>query len=149
MTFNNEKSQQEYDALKIATYHKKLPRELYLLEDTPPQIMKKVQDGTIRDELMHNYKKIIDQAKYDLTHVLIRAATVIKDDCQRVFNTELEKVWSEQRRLSSEGRLSTTLLTLIEERQENIVQTVKQIYQLKMDFFSHIPISVLKQARTQ
>lgn len=144
LTFANVKADQEYYALKIGNFFKKLPRSLYILEDSPPKMVQHVRDRALREELSKRYTEIIDRVKYDVTYILTRAAEVIKDDCQRLLDTETQEIWQKQRQLPAKERLSTILLTLIEDRQKNIVESVRRICHLKMDFFLEIPLSVLK-----
>lgn len=148
LTYAREKAEQEYYALKIGNLFKRLPRSLYVLEDTPPKLILLVKDRQTREDLSKRYTQVIDRVKNEMTHLLTRAAEVVKDDWERLFNTETADIWTKQHQLPKAERLPPICLTIIEERQQNIIEAVRRICQLKRDFFFELPISTLKQARS-
>lgn len=107
-----------------------------------------MKDRQTREHLSTQYTQVIDRVKNEMTHLLTRAAEVVKDDWERLFNTETADIWTKQHQLPKTERLPILCLTIIEERQQNIIEAVRRICQLKRDFFFELPISTLKQTRS-
>lgn len=117
------------------------------MEDTPPKLIQLVKDRRTREHLSTEYTKVIDRVKNEMTHLLTRAAEVVKDDWERLFNTETADIWNKQHQLSKTERLPSLCLTIIEERQQNIIDAIRRICQMKRDFFFELPLSTLRQSR--
>ena len=98
-----------------------------------------IQDSVVRAGLSEDYRRVIDRTNFDLTNVLTSACEAAKIDCEKTLNAALAEIWHGQHRLPNGARLPSTLLSLIEQRQENITACVTQIYSLKTDFLVQIP----------
>jgi hypothetical protein len=72
-------------------------------------------------------------------NVLATAAEVKRNDSQKTFDKETAEIWTNQRQLPIHERLTPTMLTIIEQRQKNIIECVKCIYELKGNFFLKAP----------
>jgi len=135
LTLEKEKAQQEMIHFKFGILFKKLPESLNILEDSLPISITTISDSIIRERLSNEYLRIIERTKADLTRVLTTAAEAKKIDCEKKFIRETAEIWKKQRQLPIEERLTTTMLTSVEERQKNIVECLKHIYELKGNLF--------------
>ena len=139
LTFNKEKAEQELILFKIGLIYKKLPKSLDILEASLPTSITTISDSIICERLSNEYIRIIQRAKYDLMNVLTSAVEAKRNDCQKVFDTQTAEIWKNQRQLPVEERLTTAAITLTEQRQKNIIECVKCIYELKSNFFLQLP----------
>lgn len=139
LTFAAEKAREEHVLFKTRILDKKLPRSSHLLDVSLPASIKTIHDSVVRTGLSQDYRRVIDRANVDLAHVLTSACQAAKVDCEKRLNTTLAAMWRDQRRLPNSARLSSTMLSLIEQRQKNITACVTQIYSLKSDFLLKIP----------
>ena len=139
LTFSAENTREEHVLFKTGVFYKKLPRSFHLLDTSLPASIKMIQDPAVRDALSQDYRRVIERTNVDLAHVLTSACQAAKVDCEKTLNTTLAEMWRDQRRLPNSARLSSTMLSLIEQRQKNITACVTQIYSLKSDFLLKIP----------
>jgi hypothetical protein len=75
--------------------------------------------------------------------VLTTASEAKRNDCQKKFDKELAEIWKNQRQLSNNERLTTAMTTFTEQRQKNIIECVKCIYELKGNFFLRAPTTTV------
>ncbi|CAF1346209.1 unnamed protein product, partial [Rotaria sordida] len=130
-----EKSEQELILFRYGFLFKKLPDSLKILEESPPKLITTIIDPHQRERLSNNYTRIIQQAKVDLMMILTTGAEIKRQEHQKVFDMTMAKLWTDQRHLPIDKRLTTTMLSFIDERQKNIIKCVKCIYALKTSFF--------------
>jgi hypothetical protein len=140
LTLKKEKAAQELVSYNIGPlYGTMLPKAFHILQESPPALITMLTDDNIRQKLSLDYMKMIQQTKDDLTNILITAAQINKNNCEKKFHDDLANIWNNQRQLSTHERLSPGMVTLIERRQTNIIQCIKVIYACKMDFFLALP----------
>ena len=101
--------------------------------------MTTISESFIRERLSNEYLRIIQRAKADLTDVLTSAAETKKMDCQKKFDRETAEIWRNQKQLPVHERLTVPMIAAIEQRQKNIIECVKDIYELKGNLFLQTP----------
>ena len=104
-----------------------------------PTSITSISDVTIRQRLTNEYQYIIDKAKADLMKVLTSATRAKKMDSELDFQKQMAEIWKKQHQLHMNERLTNVLLTLIEKRQKNIIECIKNIYELKARFLIRLP----------
>jgi hypothetical protein len=134
LTFDKEKSRQELVLFKLSTVYHKLPKSLDILEGSLPSSITTISDRVIRERLSNQYQMIIQRTKADLTRVLTSATEAKTIDCQNKFDTDTSEIWKHQRGLPKFEQLPSTMVALIEQRQQNIIDCLKRIYAMKSDF---------------
>ena len=86
------------------------------------------------------YHSIILQNKdLFLLFVCTRASEARNNDYQKKFDQEIAKMWKNQRQQPAHERLTSTMLEIIEQRQNNVIECIKAIYRLKGDFYARVP----------
>jgi hypothetical protein len=105
------------------------------LESSLPRSITTISSSVIRERLSERYIRIIQRAKADLMDVLTSAAEAKKVDCENNFHQETAEIWKNQRAMPVQERLTPLMLKIIEQRQKNIVECLKYIYDLKDKFF--------------
>ncbi|CAF5056865.1 unnamed protein product, partial [Rotaria magnacalcarata] len=93
----------------------------------------------IRERLSKQYVRIIQKAKYDLMSVLSTAAQFNKDEHRETYDKEMVQLWDNQRQLPNDERLTENLLTIFDQRQQNIIKCLEYIYNIKPDFLVKAP----------
>lgn len=126
LTFDKEKTQQELVLFKFSMLYHKLPKSLDILEVSLPPSITTISDHAVRERLSNQYQMIIQRAKEDLTRVLTSATEAKRTDCQNKFDKETTEIWKNQRELPKLEQLSSTMVTLIEQRQKNVIACLKQ-----------------------
>ncbi|CAF1336804.1 unnamed protein product [Adineta steineri] len=147
LTFDKEKTEQELILLKFGLLFKKLPKSLEILEVSLPTSIITISDSTIRERLSNEYQRIIQRAKADLTDVLRSAMEAKSIDCEKKFELETAEIWKGQRQLPTHERLSPVMVTLIEQRQKNIVECLKYIYGVKDNFLVQAPSTTINSIK--
>ncbi|CAF1164151.1 unnamed protein product [Rotaria sordida] len=137
--YEKEQSEQELILIKIGVLYNNLLDSLNRIEESPPTSIITLMDPKLRKPLLNNYIRIIQRAKADLMTVLTTAAEIKKEEHQKKFDRVMAKLWTDQHHLPNNERLTTTMLSLIDERLKNILECVKRIYAIKADFCVKIP----------
>ncbi|CAF4285090.1 unnamed protein product [Adineta steineri] len=145
LTFDKEKTEQELILLKFGLLFKKLPKSLELLETSLPTSITTISDSTIRERLSNEYQRIIQRTKAVLTNILRSAMEAKSIDCEKKFEKETAEIWKDQRQLPTHERLSSAMVTLIEQRQKNIIECLKYIYELKDNFLVQAPSTIMNR----
>jgi hypothetical protein len=135
LTFDKEKAERELFLFKVDIFYKKLPKSLDILQSSLPRSILTISDPVIRQRLSSQYQRIIQRTKFDLTNVLTSAVEAKKTDNEKKFVRETDKIWQNQHQLPIHDRLTPIMLTLIEQRQKNIIECLKCIYELKSELF--------------
>lgn len=139
MTFDKEKGTQDILLLKSNILFKKLPVSFELLEGGLPVSINSVTDPSVREQSIREYQQIIERTKADLLRLLINVSEAKKTDCKIKFTQKMAELQANQQQSCVDERLPLPMLTLIEQRQTNIVDCLQTIYKLKTDFFRHVP----------
>ena len=134
LTFDQEKSQHELVLFKCSNLYHKLPKSMDILESSLPSSITTISDSATRERLSNQYQMIIQRTKADLTRVLTSATEAKRSDCQNKFDRETAEIWKNQREFTKLEQLSPTMITLIEQRQKNIIACLISIYAMKSNF---------------
>ena len=137
--YNKEKSSQELTLFQMGVLYNKLPDILNIIEETLPTTITNLNDTAIRERLSKKYVKIIQQAKYDLMSVLSMAAQFAKDEHRETYDKEMIQLWDNQRQFPDDERLKQNSLTILDQRQQNIIKCLEYIYNIKPDFLVKAP----------
>ena len=76
---------------------------------------------------------------------MITAATAVKQDAQRELDGFVVEVWLDERRQPESERLTTSMLQLIEKRQNNIIDCIRIVYAQKLQFFLKTPTVIMHE----
>ncbi|CAF4696087.1 unnamed protein product, partial [Rotaria socialis] len=106
----------------MGVLYNKLPDILNIIEETLPTTITNLNDTAIRERLSKQYVRIIQKAKYDLMSVLSAAAQFNKDEHRETYDKEMIQLWDNQRQLPNDERLTENLLTILDQRQQNIIK---------------------------
>ena len=115
------------------------------MEANTPSTIMMIRNPVVRASLTNQYSKIIDRAKFDLTNILITASATLRQDSQRELDGFMAELWLEEHRLSESDRLLTSMLQLIEQRQTNIADCIKTIYEHRFEFLRYMPIVIMRE----
>lgn len=94
-----------------------------------------IHNTILRERLSTNYTRKIQQIKEDLFSMVMSAVEIKKEEYTTQFTNELSQFWNQQHNLSKDERLTSTMLSLVDELQKNIIKSTKRIYAVKTDFF--------------
>ena len=119
--------------------YKRFPKSFDILETSPPSLITTLSDSVIRRRLSDQYQHLIARAKSELLFIYTRASESKRDDTQKKFEQEMTQMWKNQRQQPAHERLTPAMLKIIEQRQKNIIECFKRIYQLKGDFYVQAP----------
>ncbi|CAF4222056.1 unnamed protein product [Rotaria socialis] len=139
LVYNKGKSSQELTLFQMGVLYNKLPDKLNIIEETLPTTITNLNDTAIRERLSKQYVRIIQKAKYDLMSVLSTAAQFNKDEHRETYDKEMIQLWDNQRQLPNDERLTENLLTIFDQRQQNIIKCLEYIYNIKPDFLVKAP----------
>ncbi|CAF2087068.1 unnamed protein product [Rotaria magnacalcarata] len=139
LVYNKGKSSQELTLFQMGVLYNKLPDILNIIEETLPTTITNLNDTAIRERLSKQYVRIIQKAKYDLMSVLSTAAQFNKDEHRETYDKEMVQLWDNQRQLPNDERLTENLLTIFDQRQQNIIKCLEYIYNIKPDFLVKAP----------
>ena len=110
-----------------------------LLATRTPMILTRVQEPKARDDSFTQYTQVMDRAKNDMYQVLVTAAIHFKDYAQRELNSYLTEHWNEEHRLDHQQRLPNSMRNMIEQRQQNITDCIRFVYDQKEKFLLDVP----------
>ena len=127
--YQEEITKQEFHLLKQQIAHQKTASSsIELSEET---FFNTIEDQHIRRRIHDQYKNIAQQAKDDMLQLTLSSAETQMTRYHQQFNAQLKQFWLEQRSLPYDQRLSHRMLDLIEQRYQNIVESVQCVYTYK------------------
>ena len=115
------------------------------MADRTPIILTVVQDPQARVDVFTQYNQVIDRAKNEMSKVLVTAATHRKDYAQRELNTYLTEHWNEEHRLDNQQRLANSMCQLMEQRQQNVTDCIRSVYEQKGKFLVDVPTAMTRE----
>ena len=145
LTFNRIRAEREHALYRDCLYYKQLPKFCTLLAARTPIILTIVQDPQARADVFTQYNQVIDRAKNEMSKVLVTAATHRKDYAQRELNTYLTEHWNEEHRLDNQQRLPNSMRQLMEQRQQNITDCIRSVYEQKEKFLLDVPTTMTRE----
>lgn len=140
MTHAREKASREMYLYKFDFLYKKFPKTFDILEAYPPTLITDLSDRVIRQKLSDQYQETIRQAKDNLLFIYTRASEARNDEYQKKFDQTMANMWKNQREQPADERLTPTMLAIIERRQININECMKELYRLKNEFYVKVPL---------
>lgn len=139
VTYEKEKAEHELSLYQLDLLYKNFPKRLYTLEKSPLNLITSLSDPVIRQQLSDQYQRIVERTKADLLFVYTCAVDMNKDYTQKKSNQTIAEMWKNQHQQSVHEQFTPTMLTIIEQRQKNIIECVRTIYHLKGDFYVEVP----------
>lgn len=139
VTLTKEKSEKEHYTFQMAVSHTKIPASICFSERHVPSMITTINHPIERARLNDAYIRWINRAQSELTNVLISTSNDIKRASQKHFHDTLAAIWHDQHCLPEHERLSMGMLRLIEQRQTNIADCLRYIYEFKSQFTLHVP----------
>ena len=124
--YQEEITKQEFHLLKqqIANQETASP----FIELSEETFFNTIEDQHIRRRIHDQYKNIAQQAKDDMLKLTLSSVETQMTRYHQQFNGKLKQFWLEQRSLPYDQRLSHRMLDLIEQRYQNIVESVQCLY---------------------
>ncbi len=90
-----------------------------------------IDNQNIRQQLYNQCIQAAQQAKEDMMKVCLSTAKAQMQRYHEQFNDELKQFWEEQRSLHYEQKLSEIMIHLLEQRYNNVSESVKCAYVYK------------------
>lgn len=140
LVYDKEQTIQEEILLKFNLLFKKHPSILEQLESSPlPLSITTISDFSIRARLIKQYYNILQRAKDDLLNIYVEANRCKRLDCEKICHLTMSEIWQTQGNLPSQDRLTSRMLSVIEDRQKNIIDYMKSIYDLMGNLIQFLP----------
>ncbi len=130
-----EKAKQQVTLLKQRISYNKPPNSFHSIDLNLPTTFQNINDATIRQRLLDQQQKIIQQTKTDMMAMLINGAEANMRDCQTKFDLEMAELWKNYRTKVNDQYLTKSMIELIDERLVNITERFQLIYNYKMKYF--------------
>ena len=131
----HERNRINVDLLKQYVFYKKCPPSFDQQYRLPiPNELQSINDPSTRSTLSNRYEQIIQQTKSDLIVIHISIAEAKLRQSQDILQQYQQRL--------SEQQLTFDMLTVLERRLKDYQEHLKQLYQIKMNFFVLAPTVV-------
>lgn len=87
----------------------------------------------LRQDLYQQYLIVAQKAKEDMIELYLSSAKAQMERYHKQFYTKLKQFWLAQQSVPSNNRMTKLVIDLIEQRLENISESVKCTYKYKFD----------------
>jgi len=131
LKYEQETTKYEVDFLKqqIPLHIASHPFEKQSIANLP--LLDDIHDPILRQDLYQQYKQTVEEGRQKMMAISLECANAQKVQCLQQFQSEMTKLWTMEKTLPFNQKLTKIMQNLIEQRLENIAARVQCLYKFK------------------
>jgi len=91
-----------------------------------------IHNSRLQQELYKNYRNVAEQARNQMMSLYMESTEEQKQRCQQQYDLAMEEMWTFEKTLPSNQKLTETMQDLIKQRLDNITVHVECLYKFKI-----------------
>jgi len=130
--YEQETTEQEYNFLKQQINYYNSPAQSFensSIAQSP--LIDSIEDVDIRQQLYKQYKEVVVQTRANLFHLYMKSAEDQREEYGKKYEDNVKKMWSDYHSLDENKKVPWSMIQLINERCNEIIERIKCIYTFK------------------